>query len=309
MPLFKKKESKLLQIKEKSNPLEKDIQEATEQNLNEIFGLDYVSSEFQLNGLRVDTLCFNKESNSFVIIEYKKDRSFSVIDQGFAYLSLMLNHKADFLLEYNERNKNKSLNRGSVNWEQSRVIFISPSFTVHQRAAINFKNLPLELWEVHYYDGDLIEYEQIEPFENSENIETVTGGNKLIKEVTKSIKVYDLDLHLKRGSENTRKLFQSLKEKIMDLGEIKENPKQLYVGYRISDSHINFVAVHFYKEKLELTILIPDKNLEDPKKWTRKVPKSFGWAKNLKFFTMTSEKDIRYAMNLIEQSYEFNKSR
>jgi predicted transport protein len=309
MPLFKKKENKILQIKEKSNPLEKDIQKTTEENLNEIFGVDFISSEFQLNGLRIDTLCFNKESNSFVIIEYKKDRSFSVIDQGFAYLSLMLNHKADFLLEYNEKNKGKSLNRESVNWEQSRVIFISPSFTVHQKAAINFKNLPLELWEIHYYDEDLIEYEQIEPLENSENIETVTGGDKLIKEVTKSIKVYDLDLHLKRGSDDTRKLFYALKEEIMDLGEIKENPKQEYVGYRISDGHINFVAVHFYKEKLELTILIPDKNLEDPKKWTRKVPDSFGWAKNLKFLTITSEKDIRYAMNLIEQSYEFNKDR
>ncbi|MDO8632977.1 MAG: DUF5655 domain-containing protein [Candidatus Wildermuthbacteria bacterium] len=309
MSLFKEQKNKLIKIKEKVNPLEKDIQKTTEHNLSEVFGLEYISSEFQLNGLRIDTLCFNSESNSFVIIEYKKDRSFSVIDQGFAYLSSMLNHKADFLLEYNEKNKGKSLNRESVNWDQSRVIFISPSFTVHQKAAINFKNLPLELWEIHYYDDDMIEYEQVEPLENSENIETVTGGDKLIKEVTKNIKVYDLDLHLKRGSDATRKIFQMLKEKIMDLGEIKENSKQFYVGYRISDGHINFVAVHFYKEKLDLTILIPDKNLDDPKKWTRKVPKSFGWAKNLKFFTIKSEKDIRYAMSLIEQSYEFNKSR
>jgi len=35
-------------------------------------------------------------------MEYKKDRNFSVVDQGVAYLNLMLNNKADFILEYNE---------------------------------------------------------------------------------------------------------------------------------------------------------------------------------------------------------------
>jgi hypothetical protein len=43
------------------------------------------------------------ESGAFVIIEYKKDRNFSVVDQGVAYLNLMPNNKADFILEYNER--------------------------------------------------------------------------------------------------------------------------------------------------------------------------------------------------------------
>lgn len=32
-----------------------------------------------------------------MIIEYKRDKNFSVIDQGYAYLSLMLNNKADFI--------------------------------------------------------------------------------------------------------------------------------------------------------------------------------------------------------------------
>jgi hypothetical protein len=43
-----------------------------------------VKSEFELHGLRIDTLAFDKESSVFVIIEYKKERNFSVIDQGMA---------------------------------------------------------------------------------------------------------------------------------------------------------------------------------------------------------------------------------
>lgn len=308
MSIYKKTDNKLAKIKEKSNFSEKEIQEITENNLDEIFNLEYVFSQFSLNNLRIDTLCFDAENKSFVVIEYKKDRSFSVIDQGFAYLALMLNNKAEFLLEYNEKTE-KHLNRNDINWSESKVIFISPFFTSHQIAAINFKNLPIELWEIKYYEDNLVEYEKIEPLESSENIKTITGGDKLIKEVVQNLKTYDLESHLKRGSEKTRNLFSQLKEKILELGEIKENYRQLYVSYKADDSYISFCQIHFYKEKLLVAILIEDKKLIDSKKWIKKAPKSYGWAKNCKFFNIKSEKDIKYAMDLIEQSYEFNKNR
>jgi len=145
-------EKELKYIKEKPFKLEKEIQELTENNLNTIFGLDFVKSEFALNNFRIDTLAFDKDANAFVIIEYKRDKNFSVIDQGYAYLSLMLNNKADFILEFNE-NLDKTLKRNDVDWSQSRVMFISPAFTTYQREAINFKDLPIELWEVKRYES------------------------------------------------------------------------------------------------------------------------------------------------------------
>ena len=93
-------------VKEDDFKLEKEIQKLTEGNLETIFGLDFVKSEFSLNNFRIDTLAFDKSASSFVVIEYKRDKNFSVIDQGYAYLSLMLNNKADFILEYNENRKN-----------------------------------------------------------------------------------------------------------------------------------------------------------------------------------------------------------
>jgi len=62
-------DKKLEYIKEKPFKLEKEIQELTEHNLKLIFGLDFVKSEFALNNFRIDTLAFDYESNSFVIIE------------------------------------------------------------------------------------------------------------------------------------------------------------------------------------------------------------------------------------------------
>ena len=103
MPIYKKSGSKLHPIKEKKVNLELSIQKMVEQNVGEIFGLEYVCSEFALHSLRIDTLAFHAEQKSFVVIEYKKDKNFSVIDQGYAYLALLLNNKADFVLEYKEK--------------------------------------------------------------------------------------------------------------------------------------------------------------------------------------------------------------
>lgn len=125
MPFFSIKQGKLVKIKGTSFRNEKEIQIITEQNLKDIFGLEFVKSEISIGNLRIDTLAFDNETKSFVIIEYKKDKNFSVIDQGFAYLSLLLNNKADIIIEYNEC-KNKSLKRVDVDWSQTRVIFISP---------------------------------------------------------------------------------------------------------------------------------------------------------------------------------------
>jgi hypothetical protein len=48
------------------------MQKLTENNLDSIFGLEFIATEFQLHNLRIDTLAFDNETNSFVIIEYKR---------------------------------------------------------------------------------------------------------------------------------------------------------------------------------------------------------------------------------------------
>ena len=152
MPVFKISNLKLSEVKDVPFSLESELQNITEKNLDNIFNLEFVSSEFRLNNFRIDTVAFDREINSFVILEYKKDRNYSVIDQGYSYLSLMLNNKADFILEYNEKT-NHTLKKNDVDWSHSKVLFISSIFTPYQRNAIGFKDLPIEIWEVKKYDN------------------------------------------------------------------------------------------------------------------------------------------------------------
>ena len=103
MDLYQLRRKKLFQIEKDSFNLEKNIQKLIEENLETLFNLEFITSEFAVNNFRIDTLAYDNENNSFVIVEYKKGKSYSVIDQGYSYLSLMLNNKSDFILEYIEK--------------------------------------------------------------------------------------------------------------------------------------------------------------------------------------------------------------
>ncbi len=102
MKLYSVTKDKMKPLSFKNFNLEKDIQKLIEKNLTELFNLQFVKSELTIKNFRIDTLGFDKENKSFVIIEYKKGSNYSVVDQGYTYMSLLLNNKSDFILEYNE---------------------------------------------------------------------------------------------------------------------------------------------------------------------------------------------------------------
>lgn len=103
MILYQLNKEKLTRVNENSFKLEKEIQKIVEENIFLLMSLQLVKSELTIKNRRIDTLAFDKQSNAFIIIEYKRDKNKSVIDQGVTYLNLMLENKADFVIEYNER--------------------------------------------------------------------------------------------------------------------------------------------------------------------------------------------------------------
>lgn len=69
MELFDLKGKTLIPVKKIDFKLEKEIQDLVEDNVQEVFDLEFVSSEFTVGEFRIDTLCFDNDTNSFVIIE------------------------------------------------------------------------------------------------------------------------------------------------------------------------------------------------------------------------------------------------
>ena len=302
MKLYKINGEKISNLSSITFKLEKDIQSLIEKNLEELFNIQFVKSELTIKNFRIDTLGYNKETNSFVIIEYKKERNFSVIDQGYTYLSLLLNHKAEFVLEYNE-NTNHQIKRDDVDWSQSKVIFISPSFTEYQKHSVNFRDVPFELWEIKQFENNLLSLTQHKntSTESISSVEVLNGG--VVKEVTKEIKVYTEDYHFDRRNVNDtiKELYSILKDRITSLGEVDVVPRSTYIGFK---RRTNFVDIDFQKGNLWLWINLPKGKLDDPKELSRDIS-SIGHYGNgdyeLKVFPDT---DLDYVMFLINQSYK-----
>lgn len=238
MPVYKIDKSKLTPLTSAKFDLEKDIQKLTESNLETLFNLKFISGslnqEFSLSvqeqDFYIDTLAFDETQKSFVLIEYKKDKSFSVIDQGFAYLAAALNHKADLVLELNERLK-KNFTKKDIDWEQTRVIFISPKFTNYQKNAINFKDLPIYLYRVDFYSNNIIEYHSIKPNRTSHSIAKFTK-DKTIQSVSREVKVYTEDNLVKSNWTDTRELLKEFEEKLLSSSiETKIKYTKFYIAY------------------------------------------------------------------------------
>ena len=309
MDLYKLNKNKLSPIDQDQFKLEKDIQNIVEQNTEEIFNLQLVKSEFAIKNYRIDSLCFDQETNSFVIIEYKKGSSYSVIDQGFSYLSTMLNNKSDFVLEYNE-STNSGLKRDQVDWTQSRVIFISTSFNPFQTDSVNFKDIPFELYQVKRFKGGVISINQISS-KSKESIKSVKAINVDNNKVLDQVSVYDEDSQLKGSSQRIRELYFQLKERMSSWQDVKFKTTKNYVS--VGRGNKTKIYINIQKERLKLHLLrrIDFKGnvksakvmftIDDPKKIHTLYKSSH---KEQYQILLKDEKDIDYVVSLLKQKYD-----
>ena len=292
-------------IKEIPFKFEKEIQSLIEKNLMALLHLDFIHSEFSLNNFRIDTLAFDPENKSFVIIEFKRDKNFSVIDQGYAYLSLMLNNKADFILEYNE-SQQTTLKRNDVDWTQSKVIFISPMFTNYQREAINFKDLPIELWEIKRFENDTISFEQIQKTSAKESIKTISRNDETVEKVSKEVKVYTEQDHLLKVDFETRELYEQVRERLISLDDnVTIQPKKQTIGFKVENNI--FCDIVLQGKGLKIYVNLKSGDLQDQKQISRDVSNVGHWGNGSYEIKLSDLDDIDYILSLLKQSLRRNK--
>lgn len=307
MPIYKNDNSKIKVIKEKPFKLEKELQDVTEKNLQEIFGLEFVSSEFQHNNLRIDTLAYDPSENTFVVIEYKLEKSFSVIDQGFAYLSLVLNNQAEFVLEFNKKFQDKK-GKTDFDWTQMKVLFLARNFTPHQLEAINFKDLPMELWEITQYEGDMIQYLQIKRSGAKASIQSLGISNSGTINASKEVKNYTEEDYVSSKPEGKGKEFyQKMKEKISIIdSNIVVHPTKNYISFQLPDNWRNIFYLKIFGNKVSVDFTRTEpKDFNDPEnKVVYNVNSLKNYNQHISSIEITNEKELEYGVYLIQQAYD-----
>ncbi|MCA6448918.1 MAG: hypothetical protein IM598_11975 [Chitinophagaceae bacterium] len=300
MPLYINHTGKLKEVKEKPFKLEKDIQKVFEANLYDIMGLELVKSEFTIKNKRIDTLAYDTQASAFIIIEYKRDKNISVVDQGFTYLSLMLENKADFIVEYNESLK-RNLKREDVDWSQTRVAFVSTNFTDNQVQATNFKDIAIELWEVKQFENDTIIINPIKKSIAAESIKSLTKNKEALKVVTDEIKVYSENDHIGKASESIDELYKKFKSAITNLADdIEVIPKKQYIAFNRGKK--NYCGITILKNSLKIFINLNIGELDDPKRIAKDVSQVGHWGNGDYQIQVEDDKNLEYIMSLIKQT-------
>ena len=141
------------------------------------------------------------------------------------------------------------------------MICVAESYNKFDTDTADLLPINIELYRYKLYEDGLLtldteNYQKVK-LQDAPKFTTDSGKAEKLQET------FTLDYHLAMASEETKTLFESLKERILAIDtEIIEDPKKLYVAYKTTR---NFVDVVVKKAKLKLYINMKTGSLDDPR--------------------------------------------
>lgn len=299
MSLFRIDRDNVVSIKEVTFNREKELQNLVEANLDNLMNLTMVRSEFKVGNYRLDTLAYNSEKKSFVIIEYKNSRKDSVIDQGYTYLNTMLEQKATFVLGYNEQFPNDRKKIRDIDWSQSEIVFISPKFSDYQKAAASNPKLPIVLIQAKYFEGDILELDEIS---KSNYIISAENNLEMINKLSKEIKVYTEEMLVEKGTEKIKFIFQNLRETILEWDpSINVGATKLYIYFKLKT---NFCDIAVQKNQIKIWLNFKFGELWDPKNLFEDVSNKGHHGNGDYQAIIKDNSEIEYVLSVIKEAWE-----
>ena len=293
MAIFKINHQKVQKLRIQKFKSEKQLQQIFEDNLQEIFGIRFLASEYTTtHGGRIDTLGLD-EDGSPTIIEYKGGKKDDVINQGLFYLDWLVDHKGDFeMLVQKKLGKN-----AKINWDTPRLILIARSYNKYDKYAVNRISENIELKRYILYDNDILFVE--DAFLPDKK---VTVKKSVTAKRSKAYTEFTIEDHLKGKSDKIKELFKDLREKILQIDEkIEERVLKLYVAYRLEK---NFTEVEIQVRNLKIYLDISKGEVNDPENKLVDLSGIGHWGTGSLMVRIEKSEDVEYVLDIIKQSYE-----
>ena len=226
LKLFKLNKNKVEELKAVSFTLEKSLQTLIESNLEEIFGIKFLDTEYSTgkeHGGRIDTLGID-ENNCPIIIEYKRSIDENVITQGLFYLDWLMDHQAEFKLLVIEKLGKDYTEK--IEWTAPRLLCIANNFTKYDEHAVKQMNRNIELIRYKKYDKDMLLFELV----NSQTAtEYIDADNEKKSVVYKTFGEY-----LKQADKKLTDLYHSLELKITTIDNFEKTKHLIIKSYEMS---------------------------------------------------------------------------
>ena len=137
---------------------EKHMQNLVENNIDILFpGLKLLRTEFRGMGEgehRPDTIAFDTDGDTFVVMEYKNRRDNGVVAQAKTYLRDMEANRGELAIEHSRKMDCRARDPQSFSWNDMYAVILAPEFGQFQVMGAS-KDQEVELYEIKLYD-DLV---------------------------------------------------------------------------------------------------------------------------------------------------------
>ena len=285
--MYRISENKIKELRKKSIGKEKEIQYLVEQNLYEIFRIRFLASEYSTgdqHGGRMDSLGID-ENNTPVIIEYKRQKSENIINQGLYYMNWLLDHKASFeILVLDNLGK-----RVEVDWTSPRILCIAEDYTKFDLQAIEQMGKNIELVKFQKFDDNYILFELLKSVEKEIIVTTSKSDHKTIKQYYNEADKVQLEI------------ISILEDFIISLGDdVQKKELKYYWAYKRMK---NFASISIYKNVIRLHLVLVPSELDNlPIQAKDLTGKGYLGTGDLQI-NISSTDEIDSIKSLIEKSY------
>lgn len=289
----------MCELESSSAPLEKALQTQFETNLDTLLGVGFLASEYiTTHGGRMDTLGID-ENGYPVIIEYKRDRSENVINQGLFYLDWLMDHRGDFEILVRDRYGKEAAEQ--IEWSAPRLICIAADFTKYDEHAVKQMGRNIELVRYRKFGEDLLLLELLTAVSASVSTKTGSptkqggGGSSSYKTVSE---------YMDDMSPTLVELFSDVETFLLGRGDdATKKVTRFYLAYR-RIKNFACVEVRPTLNQLKMFLKIDPGTVDLEEGFSRDVRKIGHFGTGDLELTIGSHDDFERAKPLILRSYE-----
>lgn len=298
--LFRLNADTATEIPGASMALERPLQRLIESNLNPLLGIRFVASEYstgKTHAGRIDTLGLD-ENACPVILEYKRQASENVINQGLFYLDWLMDHQAEFQLLVLERFGKETAD--GLDWSAPRLICIAADFTKFDGHAVRQINRNIELIRYRKFGDQLLMLELVNSVSSANTSSAPSAEAKPAhsKHEEKHVSDWIETLPSELGD-----LFKELENYLLGLGDdVQRKDLKLYVAFRRLRNFVTVVPRQ--RAGLLLFLHLDPTEIEGAGDFIEDVRSVGHWGTGDTKIVLATPEDLERAKPLLQAAYD-----
>lgn len=296
------------ELEEKPFHREKDLQGFIEKHLSDLFGIDFLETEYSTGAhdkQRIDTLGIDNKGRP-VVIEYKLRGDRNIINQGLGYLDWLRKNPASIELLVIKKFSQDRAQR--VDLKNPRLLCIAGAFTRNDEVTAEKCTENVELVRYCRYGdtGLLLEW----VYGNKETQKPTSVTKQSVPVPAPSPDTPDFSKYLRWAqtvkNEELHSLFMALHDYLASLGkDVQVNPTVHYISFK-REQTMAYVKLKTFKKCLIMYVRVDLDNTLLQKGFTRVKPPGIRFSRCNIEITINNRDDLEKAKPLLRQSYQLS---